>query len=263
MARAAHLLSGLTLALVLIFLLMPIAVVIPISFSPSTIFSFPPTGFSLRWYENIRNADGILRALWLSTQIAGLSTAISLVLGTLCAIAIVRGFIPGGRLVATFMTSPLMIPGLVLGIAMLQAAREVGLRDGYAALLLAHVVVTMPFIMRTVLASLALFDFAMVDAARMLGCSYPAALWRVLVPNILPGFVSGALFAFIVSFDNYPVSIFLVDIRTKTLPIQLLNQLEMSPDPTLAAVATVMIVLTILALLVCDRLVGLRRMAAV
>jgi len=263
MERAARFLSSLTLALVLVFLLMPIALVIPISFSPSTIFSFPPTGFSLRWYENIGNADGILRALWLSTQIAGLSTAISLGLGTLCAIAIVRGFIPGRRLVATFMTSPLMIPGLVLGIAMLQAAREVGLRDGYAALLLAHVVVTMPFIMRTVLASLALFDFAMVDAARMLGCSYPAALWRVLVPNILPGFVSGALFAFIVSFDNYPVSIFLVDIRTKTLPIQLLNQLEMSPDPTLAAVATIMIVLTVLALLACDRLVGLRRMAAV
>lgn len=263
MARIARLLSGLVLALVLVFLLMPIAVVIPISFSPSTIFSFPPTGFSLRWYENIRNADGILRALWLSTQIAGLSTAISLVLGTLCAIAITRGFVPGGRIIATFMTSPLMIPGLVLGIALLQAAREVGLRDGYGALLLAHVVVTMPFIMRTVLASLALFDFAMVDAARMLGCSYPAALWRVLVPNILPGFVSGALFAFIVSFDNYPVSIFLVDVRTKTLPIQLLNQLEMSPDPTLAAVATIMIVLTILALLACDRLVGLRRMAAV
>jgi putative spermidine/putrescine transport system permease protein len=263
MAAASRILSGLILALVLIFLLMPIVLVIPISFSPSSIFSFPPTGFSLRWYENVGKADGILSALWLSTQIAGLSTAISLVLGTLCAIAITRGFVPGGRLIATFMTSPLMIPGLVLGIALLQAAREVGMRDGYAALLLAHVVVTMPFIMRTVLASLALFDFAMVDAARMLGCSYPAALWRVLVPNILPGFVSGALFAFIVSFDNYPVSIFLVDVRTKTLPIQLLNQLEMSPDPTLAAVATIMIVLTILALLACDRLVGLRRMAAV
>jgi putative spermidine/putrescine transport system permease protein len=263
MVSFARILSGVALALALVFLIMPIAVVIPISFSPSTVFSFPPTGFSFRWYENVRNADGILRALWLSTQIAGLSTAISLVLGTLCAIAIVRGFVPGGRILATLMTSPLMIPGLVLGIAMLQAAREIGLRDGYTALLLAHVVVTMPFIMRTVLASLALFDFAMVDAARMLGCSYPAALWRVLVPNILPGFVSGALFAFIVSFDNYPVSIFLVDIRTKTLPIQLLNQLEMSPDPTLAAVATIMIVLTIAALLVCDRLVGLRRMAAV
>ena len=133
----------------------------------------------------------------------------------------------------------------MLGIAFLQAARDVGLRDAYATLLLAHVVVTLPFIMRTVLASLSLFDFTMIDAARMLGFSYPTALWKVLVPNILPGFMSGALFAFVASFDNYPVSIFLVDVRTKTLPIQLLNQLEMSPDPTLAAVSTMLIVLTV------------------
>jgi putative spermidine/putrescine transport system permease protein len=165
--------------------------------------------------------------------------------------------------VATFMASPLMLPGLVFGIAFLQTARALGLWDSYTTLLIAHVVITMPFVMRTVLASLSLFDFTMVDAARMLGCSYPAALWKVLVPNILPGFVSGALFAFIASFDNYPVSIFLVDVRTKTLPIQLLNQLEMSPDPTVAAASSLLILATILVLLVCDRLVGLRRMASI
>jgi putative spermidine/putrescine transport system permease protein len=156
-----------------------------------------------------------------------------------------------------------MLPGLVLGIAMLQAMRELGLRDAWLSLLIAHVVITMPFIMRTVLASLSLFDFAMVDAARTLGCSYPLAIWRVLVPNILPGFVSGALFAFIASFDNYPVSMFLVDVRTKTLPIQLLNYLEISPDPTLAAVSTLLILLTIFVLFLCDRMVGLRRMASI
>jgi putative spermidine/putrescine transport system permease protein len=151
----------------------------------------------------------------------------------------------------------------VLGIAMLQAMRELGLRDAWFSLLIAHVVITMPFIMRTVLASLSLFDFAMVDAARTLGYSYPTAIWRVLVPNILPGFVSGALFAFIASFDNYPVSMFLVDVRTKTLPIQLLNYLEISPDPTLAAVSTLLILLTIFVLFLCDRMVGLRRMASI
>lgn len=117
--------------------------------------------------------------------------------------------------------------------------------------------------MRTVLASLSMFDFSMVDAARMLGCSYPKALWRVLVPNILPGVMSGALFAFIASFDNYPISIFLVDVHTKTLPIQLLNQLEMSPDPTVAATSALLIMATIVALIVCDRLVGLKRMTTI
>ncbi len=263
MQAAARTLMWTVLGLTLAFLLLPILTIIPVSFSASPVFAFPPEGFSLRWFANIRNTQAILSALSLSAQIALISTCISLVIGTLCAIAIVRGFVPFGNAIATLMISPLMLPGLVLGIAFLQAAREIGLRDAYWTLLLAHVVVTMPFIMRTVLASLSLFDFTMVDAARMLGCSYPRALWKVLVPNILPGFVSGALFAFVASFDNYPVSIFLVDVRTKTLPIQLLNQLEMSPDPTLAAVSTVLIGLTICALFACDRLVGLRRMASI
>jgi putative spermidine/putrescine transport system permease protein len=251
------------LVTVILFLLLPIAVVIPVSFTEATVFRFPPEGFSLQWYAKIRSVDGLLGALWLSARIAALATAISLLLGTLCAIALVRGVVPGAGAITTFMVSPLMLPGLVLGIALLQAMREVGLRDAWWSLLLAHVVITMPFVMRTVLASLSLFDFAMVDAARTLGCSYPVALWRVLVPNILPGFVSGALFAFIASFDNYPVSMFLVDVRTKTLPIQLLNYLEISPDPTLAAVSTGLIGLTVLVLVLCDRLVGLRRMASI
>lgn len=263
MDRAAIGFCWAMLVLAIAFLLLPIAIVIPVSFTEAPVFRFPPEGFSLKWYERVRNVDAVVAALALSAQIAALSTAISLLLGTLCAIALVRGALPGANAIVTFLTSPLMIPGLVLGIAMLQAARELGLRDAWWSLLLAHVVVTMPFVMRTVLGSLALFDFTMVDAARTLGCSYPLALWRVLVPGILPGFVSGALFAFIASFDNYPVSMFLVDVRTKTLPIQLLNYLETSPDPTLAAVSALLIGLTILVLVVMDRLVGLRRMASI
>ena len=262
MARLGLALSWASLSFVIAFLLAPIAIVVAVSFSPSSIFAFPPEGVSLRWYEAVARTDTLLSAVWLSVQIAFLSTCLSLLLGTLCAIAIVRGYVPAGAAIATFMASPLMLPGLVFGIAFLQAARAFGLWDSYTSLLVAHVVITMPFVMRTVLASLSLFDFTMVDAARMLGCSYPKALGKVLVPNILPGFVSGALFAFIASFDNYPVSIFLTDVRTKTLPIQLLNQLEMSPDPTVAAASSILILATVVALFVCDRLVGLRRMAS-
>jgi len=252
-----------TLIAVLIFLFAPIAIVVAVSFSPSSVFAFPPDGFSLRWYHTALEADALLSSIWLSVQIALLSTAISLALGTLCAIAIVRRMIPGGEIIATFMASPLMLPGLVLGIAFLQASRQFGLYDTYTTLLLAHVVITMPFVMRTVLASLSLFDFTLIDAARTLGSSYPRSLWKVLLPNIMPGFISGALFAFIASFDNYPVSMFLVDVRTKTLPIQLLNQLETLPDPTVAAISSMLILATLLALFICDRLVGLNRMASI
>lgn len=262
MERAGTVVTWVALILVIAFLLLPIAVVVPVSFTEAAVFRFPPEGFSLQWYARVRNVDALLSALALSARLAALATGISLLLGTLCAIALVRGRVPGRAAVTTFLVSPLMLPGLVLGIALLQALREVGLRDAWWSLLLAHVVITLPFILRTVLSSLSLFDFAMVDAARTLGCAYPVALWRVLVPNILPGFVSGALFAFVASFDNYPVSMFLVDVRTKTLPIQLLNYLEINPDPTLAAVSTLLIGLTVLVLVLCDRLVGLRRMTA-
>ena len=263
MARLSYGACWLVLALVLVFLFTPILIVVAVSITDSAVFAFPPQGFSLKWYSAIRNADGLLASAWLSAQVAFISTCFSLVLGLLCAIAVVRRAVPGSDAIATFMASPLMIPGLVLGIAFLQGSRAIGLRDAYTTLLIAHVVLTMPFIMRTVLASLSLFDFSMVDAARTLGYSYPRALWNVLVPNILPGVVSGALFAFIASFDNYPISIFLVDVRTKTLPIQLLNQLEMSPDPTVAATSSLLIAATIVALIVCDRLVGLKRMTTI
>ncbi len=263
MARFGLTISWASLIFVIAFLIAPIAIVVAVSFSPSAIFAFPPQGISLRWYEAVGRTDTLLSAVWLSVQIAFLSTCISLVLGTLCAIAIVSRYVPAGAAIATFMASPLMLPGLVFGIAFLQAARSFGLWDSYTSLLVAHVVITMPFVMRTVLASLSLFDFAMIDAARMLGCSYLEALRKVLVPNILPGFVSGALFAFIASFDNYPVSIFLTDVRTKTLPIQLLNQVEMSPDPTVAAASSLLILATVITLFVCDRLVGLGRMASI
>ncbi len=263
MARLGLAVCWITLIAVLIFLFAPIAIVVAVSFSPSSVFAFPPEGVSLRWYQTALETDALLSSIGLSVQIALISTFLSLVLGTLCAIAIVRRLVPAGEAIATFMASPLMLPGLVLGIALLHASRQFGLYDTYTTLVLAHVVITMPFVMRTVLASLALFDFSLIDAARTLGSSYPRSLWKVLLPNIMPGFVSGALFAFIASFDNYPVSMFLVDVRTKTLPIQLLNQLETLPDPTVAAISSMLIVGTVIALVVCDRLVGLNRMASI
>ena len=250
-----------TLIAVLIFLFAPIAIVVAVSFSPSSVFAFPPDGFSLRWYHTALEADALLSSIWLSVQIALLSTAISLALGTLCAIAIVRRMIPGGEIIATFMASPLMLPGLVLGIAFLQASRQFGLYDTYTTLLLAHVVITMPFVMRTVLASLSLFDFTLIDAARTLGLSYPKAVLKVLVPSLAPAFLTSGMFAFLASMDNYPISIFFTDAWTKTLPIQMLQYVEESPDPTIAAISALLILLAAAVLVIGDRLVGLRRMA--
>ena len=259
--RAATVVMWTMTALVVLTLLAPLVVTLAVSVSSSAVFNLPPPSLSTRWYERAWR----LRELWpsvrLSLQIALLSTAISLVLGTLCALAVARGSFRGKTALVTFMVSPLMMPGLVVGVAILQMLRQVGLRDAYVSLMIGHVVITLPYVMRTVLASLSLFDFTLIEAARTLGCSYPKALAKVLVPVLAPAFLTSGLFAFLASMDNYPISIFLVDARNKTLPILMLQYLEENPDPTIAAISSGLIVLTIVVLLIADRLVGLRRLA--
>jgi putative spermidine/putrescine transport system permease protein len=251
------------LAASVVFVLAPLLVTILVSFSPSPVFELPTDSLSLVWYRRIWTLDGLLASVLLTVEVAFAATVVSLVLGTLAAIAVVRGQFPGREVVATFLVSPLMLPGLVVGIAMLQYFRAIGLKEALPSLLLAHVIIVLPFVVRTLTAGLARFDFALIDAARTLGLSYPRAVLQVMVPVLAPSFITGALFGFLASVDNYPVSIFLTDVYHRTLPIQLLQYLGESPDPTVAAISAFMIGLTALVLMLGDRLVGLNRMAGV
>jgi putative spermidine/putrescine transport system permease protein len=244
-----------------IFLLLPLVVIAAASFSPTPVFDLPVGAASLRWYGRIASLDGFWPALALTLQIAALSTAIALVLGTLAAIAITRGALPFSGALATALVSPLMMPGLVLGIALLTYFRSIGVTQSWWALLLAHLVITLPYVARTLIASLTRFDFALMDAARTLGCNWPGAVLRVMVPALAPAYLTATLFAFLASFDNYPVSIFLTDVRTKTLPIKMLQYIEEAPDPTIAALSTLILAATVLLLVISDRVVGLHRMA--
>ena len=223
----------------IIFLMLPIVITVATSFTSSAVYTLPPPEWSLRWYKSLERRSGLWEAVQLSLNLALISTAISMVLGTMAAIAVARGEFRGKQAIATFTVSPLMMPGLVVGVAMLQFFREIGLRDAYWSLLLAHVVITLPFVMRTLLASMGAFDFSLIDAARTLGLSYPRAIFKVLIPNLAPAYLTGGLFAFLASMDNYPISIFLTDARNKTLPIKMLQYLEEQPDPSLAAMSSV------------------------
>jgi putative spermidine/putrescine transport system permease protein len=263
LARLGMILAWTMMILSALFLLAPLAVTMLVSLSRSPVFDLPQGELSWTWYRAIGRLDGFWSAVLLSVEVAAVATAVSLVLGTLAAIAVVRGRFPGREALATFIVSPLMLPGLVIGIALLQFFRDMGLRDAVPALLIAHVLIAMPYVMRTVTAGLSLFDFALIDAARTLGCSYPRAILTVMVPVLGPAFLTGGLFGFLGSIDNYPISIFLTDVRTKTLPIQMLQYLGESPDPTIAAISTVIIGLTILILVLGDRLVGLGRLSGV
>jgi putative spermidine/putrescine transport system permease protein len=259
--RAAAVVTWTVTTLVVLTLLAPLVITLVVSVSASSVFNLPPPALSPRWYERMLRLRELWPAVRLSVTLALLSTAVSLVLGTLCAIAVTRATFPGKTTLVTFMVSPLMMPGLVIGVALLQLLRELGLRDAWVSLLIGHVVITLPYVTRTVLASLSLFDFTLIEAARTLGCSPPRALLQVMVPVLAPAFLTSGLFAFLASMDNYPISIFLVDARNKTLPILMLQYLEENPDPTIAAISSGLILLTIVVLLLADRLVGLRRLA--
>ncbi len=252
--------SWLFAACVVVFLLGPLVVTVVVSFTSSSVYTLPPPEWSLRWYSSVMRKSGFWDSVWLSGNIAVLSTLLALVIGTAAAIAIVRGRFRGREAIATLAVSPLMMPGLVVGVAMLQFFRELGLRDAWTSLLVAHVVVTLPFVVRTLLAALEGFDFSLVDAARTLGLSYPKAVGKVLIPNLAPAFLTSGLFAFLASMDNYPISIFLTDARNKTLPIKMLQYLEEQPDPTLAAISSGLILLALIVLMIGSRTVGLNRM---
>ena len=264
MTVSERLVTGLVYAIAafaVLFMVTPLIVTVAASFGSASVFTLPPPEWSLRWYERLGSLRGLLPALVTSLQIATLSTAISLVLGTMCAIGLTRGRVPGSEAIISFLISPLMLPGLVIGIALLQFFREFGLRDAWVSLLLAHVVITLPYVARTVIGALSLFDYTLIDAARTLGCSYARAIRKVMIPVLGPAFMTSGMFAFLASMDNYPISIFFSDAWTKTLPIQMLQYVEERPDPTIAAISTGLILLATLAMIVGDRLVGIRRMA--
>ncbi|MEO0764675.1 MAG: ABC transporter permease [Pseudomonadota bacterium] len=258
--RLALAICGVIAIACVIFLMLPIVITLAASFTSSPVYTLPPPEWSLRWYQSLRQRSGLWDAVTLSLNLAVVSTVLSLILGTLAAIAVTRGSFRGREAIATFTVSPLMMPGLVVGVALLQFFREIGLRDAYISLLLGHIVITLPFVMRTLLASMAAFDFSLVDAARTLGLSYPRAILQVLMPNLAPAYLTGGLFAFLASMDNYPISIFLTDARNKTLPIKMLQYLEEQPDPSLAAMSSGLILLACVVLIIGSRTVGLNRM---
>lgn len=261
--RLANLLVWLVAGATAVFLLTPLVVTVLVSFGSSAIFTLPPPSWSLRWYQRLLVIRDLLPALSTSVQIAAISTVTSLTLGGLAAIALARTRFPGRDGVVAYLTSPLMLPGLVIGIALLQGFRAVGLKDVWGSLLLAHIVVTMPYAVRTLYSALGLFDFTLIDAARTLGCSPATAILRVLLPNLAPAFITSAIFAFLASMDNYAVSIFFTNAWTKTLPIQMLNLAEEQPDPTIAAISTLLIALVLALLVLLERVIGLRRITEI
>jgi putative spermidine/putrescine transport system permease protein len=242
-----------------IFLALPTIIVIVNSFNSASIMSFPPRGFSLRWYEAIfRNAQ-MLNAIRTSLISASFVTLIDLAIGIPAALALVRGRFRERGLLMSFSLSPLMIPHLVIGLALLSYFARVGAPLGMPTLILGHIVISVPFVIRIVGGGAARLDKSHEEAAANLGASPWQVFWRVTLPALTPSIAAGAAFAFLASFDNLEISLFIASGRIQTLPVRMFSLLIFDIDPIVGAVATVQIAFAILLIFILDRLLGLSR----
>ena len=249
----------------ILYILTPLIFVTWLSFFRQEIPSFPPEGYSLRWYAAIAQNDRFVDGFLLSLQLGVAATAIGLAVGVPAALCLARYRFKGREGLNSLLLMPLIVPGVVLGIALYVFHVETEINTGlpilgsFLGLLTGHVLIVIPWTVRLVTASLAGFDRSLEEVAQNLGADRWTTFRRVTVPSILPGIVAAALFGFVSSFGNLELSLFLVGPGRTTLPIAILQYLEWKIDPTIAAVSVLQIGLIAAAMLVTDRFVKIAR----
>jgi putative spermidine/putrescine transport system permease protein len=244
------------------FLLAPILIVVLAAFNAGEYLRFPPEGFSFRWFVKFAHSGPFVRAFWFSLQLAAATTVLSTLIGGAAAFYVVRHASRFRDLLRLFVVSPLQLPAILTGIALLIFFYSTGLGTrGMRALLLGHTLVCLPYVFLTVSTVLVGFDRSLEEAARSLGATPLVTFRRITLPLIKGGLISGGLFAFITSFDQFPISLLLVSVGNTTLPLQLFDYLRFSFDPTAAAVSTVSIAMSVGIVLLIHRLVGLESIA--
>jgi putative spermidine/putrescine transport system permease protein len=247
-------------ALFIVFMLAPIAIVCVVAFTPEGYLSLPTNGLSLRWFKAIARYPEFITAFWTSIWLGTVSSAIALTFSVPAALAIARHEFRGREAIAALFMSPLMIPHVVLGIAFLRFFTQIGLGNSFLGLVLAHVIVVFPFALRLTLASAVGMDRAIEQAAISLGASDWVVFRRVTLPLITPGLMSGWALAFIQSFDEVTMTVFIAAPGTETLPVRMFLYIQDNIDPLVTSVSAVVIALTTAALIVLDRAYGLDRL---
>jgi putative spermidine/putrescine transport system permease protein len=249
--------------LIYAIMLCPLIFVIWLSFFKDSILYFPPSGYTLAWYKNAWDNPSFVNGFVFSLQLAIVSALVGVSLGVLAALGLIRYRFRGAKYANTLLLSPLLMPGIVAGIAIyLFYLRTENFLDRdivgtLGGLVLAHICLTIPWTVRLVSASMHGLDPSIEEAARNLGANGRVAFWRITLPMLRPAIVAAALFSFIVSFENLEVSISLVGPGSTTLPIAIMQYLEFNLDPTIAAVSSVQILLLGIIMLVTDRFVKL------
>ena len=247
-------------AVVVTFIMAPVAIVMLVSFTTKPYLALPWDGVSLQWYgELLRNRD-FVESLWVSLRLALVAASVALVVALPVAFAIARHRFPGRGALSAFLLSPLMIPAVVLGIAFLRFLTLAGLNGTFLSLAVCHVVLVTPYVLRILLAALAGFDREVERAAISLGAGRVTLLRRITLPLLLPGIAGGWVLAFITSLDDLTVTIFVAPPALTTLPVRVFNYIDQMTDPLVAAVSTALIVVTGGLMLLLDRVYGVDRL---
>jgi len=245
-----------------LFLLVPLLVACLLSFDDRSFLGpFPPTQFSTRWYRALLDNPAYLDGFQTSLQVALLAAGLATLVGTAAALALVDPRLLGRGVLEAAFLSPKFVPSVVIGFSLLVFTARLGLFDPLLRLVLGHTIITLPFTLRAVLASLVGLRRSQVEAAMSLGASPGRALWDVAVPAARSGIVAGAALAFVLSFDEVAVSLFLSDAFTQTLPIALVAEMRANLNLSIAAVSTLFLGAVLLLLVVLDRTLGLERLA--
>ncbi|MBX5196228.1 ABC transporter permease [Rhizobium sp. NZLR10] len=241
----------------LAFLAIPLAITCLMAFDARTYLGpLPPPALSLHWFERLVSQADILTSLRTSLILAVLTTVLSVTVGTAAAVGLARGNFPGKAALTSAFLSPLIVPPVVIGFGLLLFLSKAGITNGMARLLLGHVIVTLPYCIRTSLASLLGSDQRLTEAAMVLGATERQAFWTITLPLMRTGVVTGAIFAFAISIDDVSISLFLSDPSATTLPVTLVSNMRAAFDLTIAAAAVVLIAVTALLIVVLDSVVG-------
>jgi putative spermidine/putrescine transport system permease protein len=242
-----------------IFMLAPLAMVVLVSFTAKGYIAMPFDGASLRWYRAIFEASDFIDAFWRSLGLGATAATLATLMAVPAGMAIAWHRFAGRDALLGLLLSPLMVPHVVLGIALLRFLTQIGGSGSLWGLTAAHTVIVLPYVLRLVVAAATGFDRSIAQAAQSLGASNWTVFRRIELPLIVPGVAGGWLIAFINSFDELTMSIFVASAGTQTLPVKMYNHIAHTIDPLLASISTVMIVLTLVLMIALDRYYGLDR----
>ena len=246
--------------LVTLYMLAPLVVVAGASIGENRFLSFPPRGFTWDWYVDALTSDTYLEPFRLSLIVGVTTAVIAATVGTAAALALTRFPVPGAAAIQGLLMSPLTVPTIILAIGSLSVASLTIGAPNVGVLIVAHSVIAVPYVMRTVTGVMARADTFTEEAARTLGANTWNRYRLVVLPIARPGIAAGAFFAFNVSFDDAVIALFLRTPRIETLPVAIYGQLEFSTSPTVAAVSTLMVLMTVVLMIALERIIGLGRL---